>query len=55
MRGFIPPVLCLLTLVLIVLVLIAGSSSHVLVDWFFLKVFSRTATAHKPEILTVDV
>ncbi|KAN0095635.1 SUR7/PalI family domain containing protein [Hyaloscypha variabilis] len=37
MRGFIPPVLCLLTLVLIVLVLIAGSSSHVLVDWFFLK------------------
>jgi len=38
MRGFIPPILCFLTLILIILIFIAGSSQHVLVDWFFLKV-----------------
>ncbi|KAE9367516.1 hypothetical protein N431DRAFT_486608 [Stipitochalara longipes BDJ] len=37
MRGFIPPILCFLTLILIILILIAGSNQHVLVNWFFLK------------------
>ena len=41
MRGFIAPVLCLLTIILILLILVAGSNNHILVDWFFLKVFSQ--------------
>jgi hypothetical protein len=41
MRGIIAPILCVLTLILILLVLVAGSNNHILVDWFFLKVFSK--------------
>jgi hypothetical protein len=40
MPGFIAPILCLFTLTLILLVLVAGSNKNVLVDWFFLKVVS---------------
>jgi uncharacterized integral membrane protein len=37
MRGFIAPIFCLVTLILILLILIAGSNKNVLVNWFFLK------------------
>ncbi len=46
MRGFNAPIICFLTLILILLILIAGSSNHVLVDWFFLKVLSTFQQAN---------
>jgi hypothetical protein len=36
--NFVPHILSFFILLLILLILVAGSNKHVLVDWYFLKV-----------------
>jgi hypothetical protein len=54
MRGIIAPILCFLTLILILLILVAGSNNHILVDWFFLKVFSQYPPVPQSKTLILE-